>query len=518
MSDFESLYLSNTNKQCAKLLGISVDQIRYKAKKLGLTKPKRIPSNKIVVNMDDLINYYEDHTLEECSQKFGLSARQLGERLRKHGIRTGRHYSKLHDKEIIEDLKRLTMAQCCEKYNCSKSALRSLLRKHDITNLSRYKSVKVDPVKIIEYYKNHTQKQCSEHFGCSKHYVSKVLRDYDIDTNIHFGSKFQDKIGNIVRKRWTDPVYCEKMREIRPTINKVSSVQKLLYRALDEMGAEYYREYDNDKADKQCIIGKYQFDCVIPRENDKRLLIEVQGDYHHSRHDIIKRDKERRQFYLDYLTDRYDLKYIWEHEFLCHNKVIDKLHYWLGTDRPNVDYSLNQLVIRRINSNEYKPFLTLYHYLSNPGRGGIVFGAFLGDKLVACCCFSQLIRQNVPEDRFHTRELSRVCIHPNYRKKNLCSWLISKCIKKLPKSINTIVSYADSTFNHDGTIYYAANFRKVSDVRPDYWYIDRDGYVMHKKCLYNKSKNLKLSEAKFARKFGYKKVKGFYKHKFIYTR
>jgi len=80
------------------------------------------------------------------------------------------------------------------------------------------------------------------------------------------------------------------------------------------------------------------------------------------------------------------------------------------------------------------------------------------------------------------RELSRLCIHPSYHRKNFASWLISRAIKSIDADL--IIAYADTTVGHSGTVYKAANFKFHHEVPPDYWYVDQDGYVMHKKTLY----------------------------------
>ena len=41
---------------------------------------------------------------------------------------------------------------------------------------------------------------------------------------------------------------------------------------------------------------------------------------------------------------------------------------------------------------------------------------------------------------------------------------------------------------------------------------------MHKKTLYNKAVNLSMKEKEYADRFGYVKVKGFKKLKFVYDR
>ncbi len=88
----------------------------------------------------------------------------------------------------------------------------------------------------------------------------------------------------------------------------------------------------------------------------------------------------------------------------------------------------------------------------------------------------------------------------------------------LPDNYTTIVAYADKTFNHNGTIYKASNFKLDSIVPADYWYTSKDGWVMHKKTLYNRASNIGLTESDYATKFEYIKTHGDIKYKYIYIR
>lgn len=64
-------------------------------------------------------------------------------------------------------------------------------------------------------------------------------------------------------------------------------------------------------------------------------------------------------------------------------------------------------------------------------------------------------------------ELNRLCLQDN--KKNEASFLISKSMKMLPKP-SIVVSYADSSANHNGYVYQATNFiyTGLSDKRTEW--------------------------------------------------
>ena len=291
----------------------------------------------------------------------------------------------------------------------------------------------------------------------------------------------------------------------------ISKIQITLYSLLDDLGITYVREYQ---------IGPYLFDCMIDLEH-KKLLIECNGDYWHNLPKNIIRDKSKTTYLERYHQDC-KLQVIWEHEFKNHNKVVELIKYWLGiTQIEASDFSFDEIKIERCKAKDYKLLLSKYHYLANAGRGGIAIGGFINDELVCVAVFSPLPRQNITIQEYtpsQTRELSRFCISPQYAKKNFGSWFLSRAIKLLDEKYKCIISYADTTFNHNGALYKATNFQQDGVVKPDYWYISEDGWVMHKKTLYNHAKSLKMTEREFAEKNKYTKVWGKEKLRFIYKR
>jgi len=291
---------------------------------------------------------------------------------------------------------------------------------------------------------------------------------------------------------------------------KISSIQKMLYAYLDELGIEYYKESE------QTRIGYYVFDCLVVN-GEKKLLIECQGDYWHTLENAERRDKGKFTYISRYFPE-YEIMYVWEHEFYCKDRVLDRLKLKLGLQIETKEFKFADLTLRAIDSYETKQFLDLYHYLGKD-RGGKAFGAFLGDLLVAAIVFSPPLRQNT-SGQFglvdgEVRELSRLCIHPSYHKKNFASWFIKRALKQI--SCKLIVAYADTTVGHDGGIYKASNFRLHHTVPADYWYVDISGYVMHKRTLYGRAVKQKMTESEFAEAKGYVRKYGGEKLCFIHN-
>lgn len=330
---------------------------------------------------------------------------------------------------------------------------------------------------------------------------------------------YRQKIVEHSKKLWDDESFRSQMARASALRPKVSSIQHILYSILDDLGIKYFREYNNQDDDPQVIIGPYNFDCLVPREGLPDLLIECQGDYWHSIDENRIRDKQKASYIENHFSTQYELKYLWEHEFYCKDRIAELLLYWTGATKQYVcDFSFKNVDIRIALAKDYKLLLSKYHYLPNAGRGGIAYGAYLNNEIIAVCVFSPLVRQNLPWDPQSSRELSRLCIHPRYQKKNFASWFVSRCIRYLNKKYKYIISYCDTTFNHNGAIYKACNFRFDGDVKPDYWYADEHGWVMHKKTLYNHARSLGVTESEFAKEHQYKKIYGKKKLRFIYER
>lgn len=317
--------------------------------------------------------------------------------------------------------------------------------------------------------------------------------------------EYRDAVVAGNKSKWQDPQHRVRMAQIRANQPRLSNLQTMLYNYLDDLGVTYFREGSDT------VIGYYTFDCLIPAGSAKKLLIECQGDYWHS----LEPGRDRAKFtYIQKYFPEYEIMYLWEHEFYAKDRVLDRLKLKLGIHIQTVDFNFSDIEIKPTTSTEVGFFLDQYHYIGR-GRGGITIGAYHGDQLVAIAVFSSPLRQNQEHLHGKFRELSRFCIHPSYHKKNFASWLLSKFIARIT-DVDTIIAYSDTTVGHDGGIYRAANFKFSHDVPPDYWYVDKDGFVMHKRTLYGRASKMSLTEAEFAKQFGYVKQYGGHKKCCVY--
>jgi GNAT superfamily N-acetyltransferase len=290
-------------------------------------------------------------------------------------------------------------------------------------------------------------------------------------------------------------------------LQRTSNTQEMLYKFLEDLKVDFYKEGERTK------IGYYVFDCLIPAENGGGLLIECQGDYWHSLPRTQRSDKSKFT-YIERYHPEYKIMYVWEHEFYSNGRVLDRIKKSLSLDLEHVAFEYDQIEIKAVAASELRTFLDAYHYIG-AGRWGAAFGAYIDGKLVGVTVLSDPLRQNMAE-QFKSAslvEISRVCIHPSYHKRNFASWFVSRCMKLHGR--HDYLAYADSTVGHKGIIYKALGFKMHHEVPSDYWYVDVNGFAMHKKTLYNRAVKMSMKESEFAERNGYVKKYGGIKYCYI---
>lgn len=313
------------------------------------------------------------------------------------------------------------------------------------------------------------------------------------------------------KKIWENSDYREKMAIARQNSpNCDTKIELILCSILDDLKIRYQKQYR---------VGFYLFDCFL---SDYNILIECNGDYWHSLPKGIRNDKSKSTYINKYFPN-YKLYSIWEHEFKCMDKIKNLICYWIGYNDVNIDFEFKDIIIKYdVDIDVCKLFLSKYHYLNTVGNNSIRIGAYINDNLIGLCIYGALTRKESADKQGYNSkemlELTRFCIHPNYHKKNFASWLISRTINYVKKlnRYKCLISFADSTFNHTGCIYKSSNWILDGVLNPDYWYVDNEGYVMHKRTLYSHAVSLKLKEAEFVSKYNYIKVYGKEKYRYIY--
>lgn len=185
------------------------------------------------------------------------------------------------------------------------------------------------------------------------------------------------------------------------------------------------------------------------------------------------------------------------------------------------DYQERQLTIsdfyvEKIKRNRGREFIMEHHYSGGCGVATMSWGLFHRptEELVGVCAFQTPISENVRRSIFggddchcdhiqeehqwhsHVTELHRLAT-VDACPKNTESWFISRSLKALkrhkPKYWG-VVSFADSTEGHQGTIYQASNAIYYGTTGTETFYRDKDGNLRPpRNCGVNVSKEEALS-------------------------
>ena len=117
--------------------------------------------------------------------------------------------------------------------------------------------------------------------------------------------------------------------------------------------------------------------------------------------------------------------------------------------------------IKLVTRKDYLPFMLDIHYAKRIPSVSYAYGLYINNNLEGIVSYgtppSSTLRRGVAGDKYiaDVLELNRLVLQSN--NKNDSSWLIGNSLKLLPKN-KIIVSYADTSQDHVGYVYQAANF------------------------------------------------------------
>jgi len=318
-----------------------------------------------------------------------------------------------------------------------------------------------------------------------------------------------DERKEVLRERNRSPEMLAKVNAVR-----ASTEEHLLHYFFTSLNIEVIPSY---------VLGYYVFDLYLPTLN---ILIEFDGmKWHHPDYvegralSNIARDKSKTTYVQRHHPN---LKLHRINENALYQKGYLELEFSRLLNK--VEFSFNEIVLKEVDHKTAVLFLTLFHYKENQrAASGLKLGAYLGDRLIGLAVYSSVCRLEIATSMGlkpkEVIELSRFCIHPCYHKTNFGSWLLGKTreqVKKLYPYLRGIVSFADTTLDHQGTIYKAAGYDLVSEVEADYHYQhEQTNRFMHKRTLWGLAKKMRECESVYANKHGFKKVWGAKKLKFF---
>ena len=186
--------------------------------------------------------------------------------------------------------------------------------------------------------------------------------------------------------------------------------------------------------------------------------------------------------------------------------------------------------IKKISWKLAKEYIIKNHYShsfnpSSKPRFGLFDKEHLIGVLVFACPSSENIRKSIfgEEYRKNVIELSRLHIK-DCTPKNTESWFISRCLKQLQNdmsNIRAVVSFADSTVGHKGTIYRATNALFYGMSAKATFYKDANGALRHPYQsgtgkIFIDGKHVINIKKKDAIKLGWKPVKRQAKYRYLW--
>lgn len=116
--------------------------------------------------------------------------------------------------------------------------------------------------------------------------------------------------------------------------------------------------------------------------------------------------------------------------------------------------------VKSVDVSIVKEWILKKHYAKRIPPIEYCFGLYNSENVVVgICTFGTPVSHTLRslwDHKYKVMELNRLVSNDNLEK-NCLSYFVSECIKMLPKTM-VIVSYADTSKNHNGYIYQATNF------------------------------------------------------------
>ena len=149
--------------------------------------------------------------------------------------------------------------------------------------------------------------------------------------------------------------------------------------------------------------------------------------------------------------------------------------------------NFSDFIVDKIPSKIGKNYIRENHYSQSCHNGPMCWGLYKNDELVGVCAFATPCSENVRASIFGVDHKDRVTeLHRLFTEddlpENTTSWFVARAIKGLleyrPK-IKAIISFADMTEGHVGTIYKALNFDYKGTSSRAWFYRDGEGRLRH---------------------------------------
>lgn len=148
---------------------------------------------------------------------------------------------------------------------------------------------------------------------------------------------------------------------------------------------------------------------------------------------------------------------------------------------------VSSLLVGPVDNTEARQFVIEHHYSRGIHNGPMCYGLYHDFELVGVCAFATPCSENVrrsfwgPEHVDAVTELHRLVLLDEVPK-NAESYFIVRALRALKADrphICGVVSFADESQGHVGTIYQATNAIYTGASSPATFYLDSDGRLRH---------------------------------------
>jgi len=209
----------------------------------------------------------------------------------------------------------------------------------------------------------------------------------------------------------------------------------------------------------------------------------------------------------------------------------EKARQWLlkNSDLSELIYNgvrVDDMYIMPMSVREARPYIASFHYSKTmPDSTRFCFAGYYKEKLAGIVCYGmgsndkqyQYIIPDIKTGEY--LELTRLW-SPDGMPRNTESKLISNSLKLLPSEIKLVISYADSSQNHQGYIYQATNWYYLGMTNGGKMLVDENGITRHSKSINimkirHKELNNKNSK-EIMDIYGWKSYEGGKKHRYCY--
>lgn len=186
------------------------------------------------------------------------------------------------------------------------------------------------------------------------------------------------------------------------------------------------------------------------------------------------------------------------------------------------DYTVSKISLEKAESLLYR-----YHYHRKSRKGTqLVLGLWVRGHLVGAICYGLPARDTVLDrvkretvqdfSKGSLLELTRFVLIDGLPK-NTASYFFSRTLPFLRESsVEILISYSDTTYNHLGGMYRASNWLEFGVTYPNYRYREEDGTIVSRGKIARLAKQKGLTENQYAVTHDYKLVLEKFKNRFLY--